>query len=90
MIGVMVPSVFADHYSEIKINNAKTQIIENEKSNLVRISLTIDNDSTQQFTPYYGYLTRHFVSYYQSTYFTDKLGSDICPNVKPNVAPGLE
>ena len=65
MVGVMIPSIFADHYSEIKINNAKTQIIEYEKSNLIRISLTIDNDSTQQFTPYYAYLTKHFVSYYE-------------------------
>ena len=92
MVGVMIPSIFADHYSEIKINNAKTQIIEYEKSNLIRISLTIDNDSTQQFTPYYAYLTKHFVSYYESIYAssTDKIGYDACPYVSPDVSPGLE
>ena len=88
MVGIIVPSVFADHYSDIKIKNAKTQIIEGETSNLIRISLTIDNESTQQFTPNYGYLTKNFASYYQSTYFTNE--PDICPNVNPNVAPGLE
>ena len=88
----MVPTVFADHYSEIKIKNAKTQIIEYEKSNLIRISLTIDNDSTKQFTPYYAYLTKNFVSYYESIYYssTDKVGYDTCPYVSPNVSPGLE
>ena len=57
MIGVMVPNTFAHHYSEINIKNAKTQVIEKEGRNLIRISLTIDNDSSKQFEPYYGYLT---------------------------------
>jgi len=93
MVGVMFPSVFADHYSEIKIKNAKTQVIEKEGRNLIRISLTIDNDSSKQFEPYYGYLTKDFTAYYEPAYFTadsDNIGSDACPYVNVNVSPGLE
>ena len=68
MIGVMVPNTFAHHYSEINIQNAKTHVIENEKNNIIRISLTIENDSSQQFDPWYGYLTKNYVAYYESMY----------------------
>jgi hypothetical protein len=92
MIGVMVPNTFAHHYSEINIQNAKTHVIENEKNNIIRISLTIENDSSQQFDPWYGYLTKNYVAYYElmKSYHSDVYLRDTCPGANVDVGPELE
>ena len=94
MIGVMVPSALADSdYSKIKIDDASTYILEFEKYNIIRTTLTIENDDIQKFNTYYTYLTADNTIHYEtsSSYDIDEIGDKTCPaSFGIEINPGLE
>ena len=93
MLGMMVPSVFADSdYSKIKIDDATTQILEFEKYNIIRTSITVENDDIQKFQTYYTYLTADDAIHYEtsSSYDIDEIGNKTCPFTSIELNPGLE
>ena len=95
MIGVMVPSVFADSdYSKIKVKYASTHILEFEKYNVIRTAFTIENDDIQKFQTYYTYLTADDTILYEisTSYDIDEIGDKTCPNTNYDIEinPGLE
>jgi len=95
MIGVMVPSVFADSdYSKIKVKYASTHILEFEKYNVIRTAFTIENDDIQKFQTYNTYLTADDTIHYEisTSYDIDEIGDKTCPNTDYDIEinPGLE
>ena len=71
MIGMMVPSALAESdYSKIKVKDATTQILEFDKYNVIRISLTVENDDSEKFQ--YSDAEIDYVNYLKTV---DVLGS---------------
>ena len=93
MIGMIIPSAFADSdYSKIKIKDATTQILEFDKYQIIRTSLTIVNDDSEKFRTYNTYLTADDTIHYEtsSSYDIDEIGDKTCPHPSIEINPGLE
>ena len=93
MIGVMIPSALADSdYSKIKVDDASTQILEFEKFNVIRTTITVENNDSEKFQTSYKYLTADNTIHYEtsSDYDLDEIGSKTCPGNRIELNPGLE
>jgi plastocyanin len=93
MIGMIVPGVLAESdYSKIKVKDATTQILEFEKYNVIRTTLTIENNDSEKFQTYYTYLTAGDTIHYETStsYDIDEIGNKTCPSASIDINPGLE
>ena len=93
MVGVMVPSVFAEiNYSQLNIESKSSFLFEMKDSKIIVTTIELTNNSNEEFSNSFG-SSYHLVTsdkYFERGDYNLDIGSKVCPSLESIPAGGMK
>ena len=83
VIGIMVPSVFAEiNYSDLGIDSTSTILFEKSDSNTIVVTIQLTNNSNEEFSSWGNYFfLKSSEKYFETSLYDLDVGDKVCPSM---------